>query len=200
MIDQSPPQKPGSSGDPKADRAAAKAYAKAQRPLWKKKRVIIPAVFVVLVFLSATFSGGSGSDTANTANKGAGIKVGAPVATLPVATPPVASAPAKPAETSGQRNASRAAENYLSFSAFSRRGLIEQLTSAAGDGYSVADATYGVDAQHADYKDQAYKAAKNYLSTSAFSRQGLIEQLSSEAGDKYTLIEATYGADKALAK
>jgi hypothetical protein len=178
-------EQPGGSDNPKADRAAAKAYAKAQRPFWKKKRVIIPAVFVGLAIFG-TAVGGGGSNTTNTT----AIKSEAPAAT----------APAQPAETSGQRNARQAAENYLSISAFSRKGLIQQLSSAAGDGYSVADATYGVGAQRADSMEQAYKAAKNHLSISSFSRTGLIEQLSSAAGDQYTLEEATFGANKALAK
>ncbi len=199
MSAQFPPQQPGSFGNPKADRAAAKAYAKAQRPLWKKKRVIIPALLVGLGIVIAATGGGGGSDTAKT-TKNAAIATHAPAVKVPAAKATAAAkAPVKPAETSGQRNAKKAAANYLTVSAFSRAGLTEQLTSSAGDGYSRADATYGVDAQHADWKEQAYKAGKNYLSISAFSRKGLIEQLSSAAGDKYTLAEATYGADKALA-
>lgn len=125
-----------------------------------------------------------------------------PAATqAPVATKaPAPEKPAAPAETSGQRNARRAAANYLDFAPFSRAGLIQQLSSDAGDGYSVADATYAVDSLKTDYNEQAYRAAKNYLSFTAFSRQGLIEQLSSSAGDKYTKAQATFGADKALAE
>lgn len=44
-------EQPGGSGNPKAERAAATAYTKAQRPLWKK-RVITPAVFVSLAILA----------------------------------------------------------------------------------------------------------------------------------------------------
>lgn len=44
--------------DPKAHAKAAKAYAKAQRPWYKKKRFIIPIVFVV-VAIAASASGGS---------------------------------------------------------------------------------------------------------------------------------------------
>lgn len=126
-------EQPGGSDNPKADRAAAKAYAKAQRPFWKKKRVIIPAAFVGLAIFG-TAVGGGGSNTANTT----AIKSEAPAATAPAAT-----APAQPAETSGQRNARQAAENYLSISAFSRKGLIEQLSSAAGDQYTLEEATFG---------------------------------------------------------
>jgi hypothetical protein len=80
---------------------------------------------------------------------------------------------------------------------FSRDGLIEQLSSDAGDGYSVADATVAVDSLDVDWKENAAKSARQYLSMSGFSCQGLIEQLSSKAGDKYTVDQATYGARQA---
>jgi hypothetical protein len=99
--------------------------------------------------------------------------------------------------TAGQANALKAAQNYLSFTAFSRKGLIHQLSSSAGDGYSVKDATYAAEHVNANWNEQAAKAAKNYLSMTAFSRQGLIHQLSSSAGDNYTLDQAKYGVKKA---
>jgi len=94
-------------------------------------------------------------------------------------------------------NAIRSAKQYLSFSGFSRQGLIQQLTSDAGDGYEIGDATYAVDSLNVDWNSQAVRSAKQYLSFSGFSCDGLIEQLSSEAGDKYTLSQATYGAQQA---
>lgn len=48
----------------------------------------------------------------------------------------------EPDLTAGQRNAVRTAENYLSISGFSRKGLIEQLEF---DGYSTEEATYGAE-------------------------------------------------------
>lgn len=104
---------------------------------------------------------------------------------------------AEPEMAAGQKNALKAAENYLSFTAFSRAGLIQQLSSDAGDGYSVEDATFAADNMKVDWNEQAAKAAKNYLDMMPFSRQGLIEQLSSPAGDGYTLEQATYGVDQA---
>jgi hypothetical protein len=80
---------------------------------------------------------------------------------------------------------------------FSRAGLIEQLSSSAGDGYSLADATYGVDAQHANWNAQAALSAKQYLSMESFSRAGLIEQLSSSAGEGFTHAQAVYGVTAA---
>lgn len=44
-----------------------------------------------------------------------------------------------------KEQAYQAAKNYLSISPFSRQGLIEQLSSSAGDKYTVAEATFGAD-------------------------------------------------------
>lgn len=41
--------------------------------------------------------------------------------------------------------AAKAAKNYLDMMPFSRSGLIEQLSSKAGDGYTKKQAVYGVD-------------------------------------------------------
>ena len=99
--------------------------------------------------------------------------------------------------TGPQKNAVRSANQYLSISGFSRSGLIGQLSSDAGDGYSVADATAAVDSLNVDWDKQAVRSAKQYLSISGFSCRGLIQQLSASAGDKYTKSQATYGAKQA---
>jgi membrane protein involved in colicin uptake len=104
---------------------------------------------------------------------------------------------AEAARTAAQENAVGAAEDYLSFTAFSRNGLIEQLSSDAGDGYSVKDATYAVDSLNTNYNEQATKAAKKYLSFTHFSHAGLVEQLESDAGDGYTHEQAEYGVSHA---
>jgi|GEM_PF-288163 len=122
---------------------------------------------------------------------------------LPVAknTPPESGAlPAKsspPALTGPQKNAVRAAQSYLSISGFSRDGLIAQLSSPAGNGFDVTDATIAVDSMNIDWKQEAVKSAKQYLQLMGFSCQGLIQQLSSRAGNKYTVEEAQFGAKQA---
>jgi hypothetical protein len=94
-----------------------------------------------------------------------------------------------------QQNALRSAESYLETSAFSKAGLIEQLSSEAGEGFPYDDAVWAVDhLKQVDWDEQAAKSAKGYLETSSFSCQGMIEQLSSEAGEKFTLAQAEYGA------
>ena len=90
-------------------------------------------------------------------------------------------------ETVSQSNAKKAAKNYLSFMAFSRTGLIKQLEF---ENYSTADATYGVDAQNADWNAQAAKSAKAYLKLMPFSRTSLIDQLVFEG---FTQAQAEYG-------
>lgn len=104
---------------------------------------------------------------------------------------------AAPSLTGPQNNAARSAEQYLSIQGFSRKGLIFQLSSGAGDGYSVEDATAAVDSLTVDWNENAAKSAKQYLSMQGFSCHGLIEQLSSSAGDKYTPSQASYGAHQA---
>lgn len=96
--------------------------------------------------------------------------------------------------TAQQKNAVRSAKNYISFAGFSRDGLINQLSSDAGDGYNIDDATIAVDSMDIDFNEQAGKSAKNYISIQGFSCDGLINQLSSSAGDKYTKEQAEYGA------
>ncbi len=95
-----------------------------------------------------------------------------------------------PKESAGQENARGSAESYLDLSPFSRDGLIKQLKF---EGYSVKDATYGVDAQKADWNKQAAASAQTYLEMSSFSRQGLIDQLKFEG---YTQAQAEYGVKK----
>lgn len=91
--------------------------------------------------------------------------------------------------TTGEKNALKKAKNYLSFTAFSRTGLIAQLEY---EGFSNAEATYAVDKCGADWKEQAEKKAKSYLQISAFSKKGLVEQLEYEG---FTSDEATHGVD-----
>jgi hypothetical protein len=97
--------------------------------------------------------------------------------------------PVAPKETAGQAQARQSAASYLDLTGFSREGLIDQLVQ--GEGFSKADATYGVDAQHADWNKQAALSAKQYLDMTSFSHSGLVDQLMQ--GDGYTREQAEYG-------
>jgi len=92
--------------------------------------------------------------------------------------------------TVSQQNASKKATSYLRNSSFSRSGLIKQLEF---EGFNNADAAYGVDAQKADWNEQAALKAASYLKNSSFSRSGLINQLLFEGFSK---TEAEYGVSR----
>jgi uncharacterized protein YecT (DUF1311 family) len=128
-------------------------------------------------------------------------------ASPPSAPPSAQSAPPAPSKpvanntppslSMQQINAVRAARSYLNISAFSRDGLIEQLSSSAGSGFNRNDATLAVDSMNVDWNLEAVKSAKQYLKLMGFSCKGLIQQLSSPAGGKFTEQQATFGAQQA---
>jgi hypothetical protein len=112
-------------------------------------------------------------------------------------TPKATPTPTGSALTNQQQNAARSAQQYLSFMAFSRQGLIDQLSSSSGDGYAVNDATIAVDSLNVDWNKEAVQSAKDYLKLQPFSCNGLIQQLDSAYGEQFTVAQATYGAQQA---
>ncbi len=89
--------------------------------------------------------------------------------------------------TKEQKNAIGSAKSYISFLAFSRKGLIEQLEY---EGYSHDASVFAVDYLNIDWNEQAKKCARNYLDFMNFSRSGLIDQLEYEG---FTYDQAVYG-------
>jgi hypothetical protein len=108
------------------------------------------------------------------------------------------SPPSKPELTTSQENAVKEAQSYLNSMAFSRQGLIDQLTSEYGSQFSLTDAEFAVayieKNPGVNWNSQAEKSAKEYLASQSFSCNGLIDQLSSDYGSKFTQAQATYGA------
>jgi hypothetical protein len=118
------------------------------------------------------------------------VAIPTPKQSSPSAAPSQSSnSSAQPGETIGQFNARRSASSYLASSGFSRTGLIKQLKY---EGYTDADAAYGVDAQKADWNYQAERSAASYLRSSGYSRLGLIKQLKYEG---FSDLEAVHGVD-----
>lgn len=101
------------------------------------------------------------------------------------------------ATTIGQREALEAAKSYLRSGHFSRVGLIDQLTSPYGEGFSRANAVWGVNHAHANWYAEAVQAARSYLRSGHFSRSALIEQLESPYGEQFTHAQAVYGVNVA---
>jgi hypothetical protein len=63
---------------------------------------------------------------------------------VPTAVPPTPVP--TPVVTASTANAAAAAAQYLTIEPFSRAGLIQQLSSSAGDGFTLAQAEYGATA------------------------------------------------------
>ena len=102
----------------------------------------------------------------------------------------------EPTVTAGQAQALESARSYIEMSGFSKRGLIQQLSASAGDGFSKSEATYAADHVGADWKAEAVESAKSYMDMGGFSRQHLMEQLTSSAGEKFTAAQASYAVSK----
>ena len=99
--------------------------------------------------------------------------------------------------TVSQENAIEAAESYLDFSGFSKKGLIDQLSSEYGDGFPRKDAVFAVNHVKVDWNEEAVESAKTYLEFGGFSRQGLIDQLTSAYGEQFPMKQALYAVKKA---
>jgi hypothetical protein len=90
-----------------------------------------------------------------------------------------------------------AASSYLSEGqGFSQQGLVQQLTSSAGSGFTEAQAEYAISSLHPDWDAQAVDAAKGYMQLGGFSQASLIQQLTSSAGSGFTQAQAEYAASR----
>jgi hypothetical protein len=100
--------------------------------------------------------------------------------------------------TGAQEQAVEAAQSYLSEGqGFSEQGLIQQLTSSAGNGFLTSDAEFAVNYLNPNWDQQAVDAGQGYLSLGqGFSEQGLIQQLTSSAGNGFTQAQAEYAASE----
>jgi hypothetical protein len=161
--------------------------------LSRKKKVALAfgAIVLLIIIISAVTSGGSHNNTPAAASNPA-----APVAATSSAPAPSSSAPAVPQYTTSQQSAISAAEQYLSMGeGFSREGLIQQLDSSAGSGFSVADAKFAVNHIKVNWDQQAALAAKGYMQAEGgFSHSSLVQQLESSAGSGFTHAQAAFGA------
>jgi hypothetical protein len=99
--------------------------------------------------------------------------------------------------TTAQQQAVDSAHSYLSMgSGFSHESLLQQLTSSAGSGFSVADATFAINYLNPDWDAQAVEAAQGYMQMGGFSASSLTQQLTSDAGDGFTQAQAEYAVNK----
>lgn len=92
------------------------------------------------------------------------------------------------------------ATGYLSSGqGFSEQGLLQQLASSSGEGFTQAQAEYAISHLHPDWDAQAVDSAKGYLSSGqGFSRSSLIQQLTSSYGEGFTEAQAEYAVNKVM--
>ena len=172
----------------------------------RKKRILATVAVVTALVMCGCGSTGSGSAALNSAanelNSALDQVVQEAQSAIQETKPETPSTPSAPSgATKSQEQAIKSAKSYLEYTAFSRQGLIDQLSSEYGEKFPVEDATYAVDylesTGQVDWNEQAARSAAQYLEHSSFSRQGLIDQLSSEYGEKFTVEQAEYGVTKA---
>lgn len=158
-----------------------------------------------LVLISAIFGGVSGESDTPGATASADATTSADTGTASAVedeptqaaddepTEAVEAEPAdsKPEMTVSQENALSKAQDYLSMTAFSRKGLIEQLKY---EGFPKADAKFAAKHVGANWNEQAAKKAQEYLDMTGFSHSGLVDQLKYEG---FTRAQAEYGATQA---
>lgn len=179
---------PEPSQSTRADREAAKAYRKVSRPYGKTRRWWVAGLVLILITGIAGCAEESGSTTSNKKSQASqGEKGGAKKKRATKEEPEM---------TSGERRALESAENYLDLSGFSKAGLMQQLSSSAGEGFSKAEARFAVNNVDVDWKKEAVESARSYLEISPMSKDALIEQLSSSAGENFTPAQARYAANK----
>jgi hypothetical protein len=109
----------------------------------------------------------------------------------PVTTEAAPAPEPEPVGDGAELQAMSKALDYLDYTSFSRKGLIDQLVF---EGFSTSDATFAVDNTQTDWNQQAAKKAEEYLGYTSFSRSGLVEQLVFEG---FTPEQAEYGASQA---
>jgi hypothetical protein len=145
---------------------------------------------------STTPAGSSASPSAAASSAAASAAPSASAAAVSAA-PRTPAAATGPSLTAAQQQAVDSAQDYLGEgSGFSKRGLLDQLTSSYGEGFSKPDAEYAIKYLNPNWAQQAVDSAKSYLSEgSGFSKRGLLEQLTSNSGEGFTQSQAEHAID-----
>jgi len=106
----------------------------------------------------------------------------------------------EPTLTRAQSEAVESAESYLDSSSFSKKELLNQLTSEYGEDFAKKDAAFAVayveKTGAANWKAEAVEAAESYLDSGGYSKNELIHQLESPYGEQFTHAEAVYAVNK----
>jgi Host cell surface-exposed lipoprotein len=159
------------------------------------RNVLLGAVgaIVLIIIIAVVANSNNGVTKAPAASTGTTT----PSSSNPAAQPAdsATTAPAAPQYTPEQQQAIEAAEQYLQMgTGFSRKGLIQQLDSSAGNGFPRSVARFAVNHIKVNWNQQAVEAAKGYMQEGGFSYSGMVQQLESPYGNDFTASQAVYGA------
>jgi hypothetical protein len=169
-----------------------------KRKSWPARHKVLTGLMAVgaliVIIAAASASNKPSTPAADTAAASSSASPSAAVSSAASAAPSTPAAPASPSMTGAQQQAVDAANDYLGEGqGFSDQGLLQQLTSSAGNGFSKSDAEFAIKYLHPDWDAQAVDAANDYLSGGqGFSDQGLLQQLTSSAGNGFTQAQAEY--------
>jgi len=195
-----PSQQPGWEQAPLVPEPGAQPPRQPRRKSWPARHKVLTVLIgfgaLVVVIIAATSASNKPATMAS--DTGAASSSASPSAV--VSSAPASSArstpaaPAGPSMTGAQQQAVDAATGYLSDGqGFSQQGLLSQLTSSAGNGFSQSDAEFAINYLNPNWDQQAVDAANGYLSSGqGFSEQGLLQQLTSSAGSGFTQSQAEY--------
>jgi hypothetical protein len=173
-----PPQQPPGGYQPQG--WPQQPPSQPRRKSHRARNVILGVLgaIVLIIVIAVAASGGKGntptaSSTSQPPASAAATTAPASSAATTAPTTPAPTTSPPPQYTLSQQQAIDAAENYLSEdTGWSQAGLIAQLSSSYGNGFSVADATVAVDSlTTVDWNQQAVLAAKNYMTTEPAGRR-----------------------------
>jgi colicin import membrane protein len=171
---------------PGGQHPGGKAEAKAARPWYKKKRVIIPAgVLALLIGIGSC--GGGGEDPSSDQSGQVQETTAAAEPTADAAAEASAEA-AEKAEAEAEARAKEEAEAEAAKKAEEEAAAKQAEEEAAAKAEAEAKAAEGTLSQQ-----NALRSAQNYLDFQAFSRSGLIKQLEFE---EYSTEDATWAVDR----
>jgi hypothetical protein len=156
--------------------------------------IAVGAIAIIAVAASSSNKPSTPAADSTTAASSPASPAEAPSSAAASSAPSTPAAPASPSMTGAQQQAVDAAEDYLSGGqGFSDQGLLNQLTSSYGDGFSKSDAEFAINYLNPNWDQQAVDAAQGYLGGGqGFSDQGLLQQLTSSAGNGFTEAQAEY--------
>ena len=177
--------------------------AQPRRKSWPARHKVLTGLMAVgaliVIIAAASASNKPSTPAADTGAASSSASPSAAVSSTAASAPPsTPAAPASPSMTDAQQQAVDAAQDYLSVGqGFSKQGLLSQLTSSAGNGFSKPDAEFAIHYLNPDWDQQAVDAAQGYLSVGqGFSEQGLLQQLTSSAGSGFTQAQAEYAVNR----